>query len=112
MEVTGPHVSPWLVSHGDGHRIPRAPRQSHLQFTSVLQASDSVAFAVVSLAEANGKAPLRVSVDGWGDRERIMTILQTIPLQSLRRLQGTEIQLSLALKRFVWFVRLKMPSLA
>lgn len=66
MEVSGPHVSPWLVHMEVVTGIPRAAGKGKFQLTGTLQASDSV-----SLAEASDMAQFRVSVEGKISRVRI-----------------------------------------
>ena len=59
MEVSGPHVPPWLVRMEVVTGIPRAAGEGKFQFTGTFQASDAV-----SLAEASDMAQFRDSVEG------------------------------------------------
>ena len=64
MKITGPHVSPWLVHMEVVTGVSRAAREGKFWFISILQASDSVTFAIVSVAKASDIAQLQVSVEG------------------------------------------------
>lgn len=58
----------------------------------------------------NSESVWKGTTQEYSCRERIMTILQTVPLQSLRRRsQVTEIQLLWAIKRNAWLAKSKTP---
>lgn len=62
------------------------PRAAISNLQSPFRTSDSVTFALVSVAEASDVAQPRVSVEGttqeYGYGEKIVTIVQTIPFRA------------------------------
>lgn len=103
-----------VCSPRDGHRRLRI---SKLWFTTTFQVSDSVTFAIVSVADASDMAQLQIkckrgllrSMKTGGNYDHFANN----PLQNLRkRLQMTEIWLFSLIKGATWLMKLKILSMA